>query len=303
MVIIVPCAIYGTISHVTSSIKPVENNANKELYYNGKLYFYNLNNLVGTYTCTSSVCDYAYNTIDDSKYQLRYHQVDSNTQVKMINNRYAFIVDADSISAPYTGASITLYDITESRAVGTFKSVKNYGVGLENNEVILQNNEGLWGVISLNDNPSLVVPYSYNYIGLHDITANNETTLETDIFAVSDSTGWKLINKENSNLSIYYNYPISDYNSKYVIINNNNYYFLYDYSNKLVISFGYNDMLFMGEYVGVLNTSNQFYVIDPKTTDDISKRYNVTSMDDVTYKITSSGLTISINGTDMETVS
>ena len=168
---------------------------------------------------------------------------------------------------------------------------------------MLQNSDGLWGVIGLNDTPSLVIPYSYNYIGVHDVLANNTTTLETDIYAVSDSSGWKLINKGNTNLTSYYSFPIYDYNSQYVILKNNNYYFLYNYQNTPVITFGYSKMMFMGEYVGVLNTSNQFYEIDPKTTADVSKRYNVTSMDDVTYTISETGLTISINGTVMETIS
>lgn len=303
MIIVIPSAIWGTVSHITSTAKPVESNSNKDLYYNGKLYFYNLNTLVGTYTCTSSVCDYAYNQMDDSKYMLNYHQVQDDVQIKMINNKYAFIVDSDSITAPYTGSKVTLYDITGNRTVGTFTAVKNYGVGLENNEVILQNTEGLWGVIALSDSPSLMVPYVYNYIGVHDIIANNDTALETDSFVVNDASGWKIINKNNVNQTGYYTNPIYDYNSNYVIVYNNGYYFLYDYSNKQVITFGYNKMKFMGEYIGVLNTSNQFYIINPKTTEDISKRYNVNSIDDVTYVVSSSGITISINGTEMETVS
>src|SRR5574344_133902 len=300
MIIIIPCAIWGTYSHVTKSSKPVDNNVSKEFHYNGKLYFYNLNNLVGTYTCTGSVCDYAYETIDDDKYALNYHQVSDATQIKLVNDKYAFIVDTDNATVPYTGSNITLYDITSNRSVGTFKSVKNYSVGLENNQLMLQNADGLWGVIALNDTPSLIIPYSYNYIGVHDIIANNETTLETDMYAVNDTSGWKLINKANADLTSYFKYPIYDYNSKYVILKNNNYYFLYNYQNAPVISFGYNDIKFMGEYVGVLNTNNQFYVINPSTTADVSKRYSVNSMDDVKYDITSSGLTISINDTVME---
>ena len=301
MIIVIPCSIWGTINHFTASNKS-DNNVNKEFHYNNKLYFYNVNNLLGTYTCTNSVCDYAYGTIDDSSYALRYHQVTTDEQIKLVNNRYAFIVDTTSSNAPYKDANVILYDVVGGRNTGTFSAVKNYAIGLENNQYIIKNMEGLWGVVALNDTPSLIIPYSYNYIGIHDVPANNSTSLETDTYVVKDTTGWKLISNQNVDLTSYFNYPIYDYNSKYVAVKNNDYYFLYDYSNNLVVSFGYKNIKFMGEYIGVLNSNNQFYVINPTTTADLSKKYTVNSLDDVSYTISSNGLTLSINNIVVETI-
>ena len=301
MIIVIPSSIWGTVNHFMATNKS-DTNVNKEFHYNNKLYFYNLNNLIGTYNCTNTICDYAYGTIDDSVYALNYHKVTTDEQVKLVNNKYAFIVDTTSSNVPYKDSKITLYDASSSRNTGTFNAIKNYAVGLENNQFIIQNTEGLWGVVALNDTPSLVVPYSYNFIGVHDVSANNSSSLETDTFVVKDTSGWKLINKQNVDLTGYFSYPIYDYNSKYVAVKNNDYYFLYDYSNNLVISFGYKNIKFMGEYIGVLNSNNQFYVINPTNTAELSKRYVINSLDDVSYTISSTGLSLSINNAVVETI-
>ena len=301
MIIVIPSSIWGTVNHFMATNKS-DTNVNKEFHYNNKLYFYNLNNLIGTYNCTNTICDYAYGTIDDSVYALNYHKVTTDEQVKLVNNKYAFIVDTTSSNVPYKDSKITLYDVSNSRNTGTFNAVKNYAVGLENNQFIIQNNAGLWGVVALNDTPSLVVPYTYNFIGVHDVSANNSTSLETDTFVVKDTSGWKLINKQNVDLTGYFSYPIYDYNSKYVAVKNNDYYFLYDYNNNLIISFGYKNIKFMGEYIGVLNSNNQFYVINPTNTAELSKRYVINSLDDVSYTISSTGLSLSINNTVVETI-
>jgi hypothetical protein len=298
MIIVLPCAGWGTYKHFVSGTKASDNNVNKSFKYNNKLYFYNNSNLIGTYACTKSNCNYASETIDDSNYDLNYYNDNNIDQVKMINNKYAFLIDSDSAD----NNQIILYDIINNRISGTFSSVKDYTIGIENNYYIIKNTDGLWGVVSLNDTPSLIVPYSYNYIGLHNIIANNSTKLEADIFAVKDTTGWKLISNKNVDLTKYFSYPIYDYSAKYVALKNNNLYYLYDYSNNLVISFGYKDLKFIGEYVGVVNSSNQFYLLNPNTTADASKRYNVNSIKDVTYNITNSGIQLSINGTIVETV-
>src|SRR5574344_1095081 len=264
MVIVIPSAIWGTFNHFASTNVASDTNVNKSFSYNGKLYFYNNNTLLGTYTCKYSNCNYATGTIDDTNYNLKYHKV-TPSKIEMINNKYAFLTDNDSASD-----SVILYDITGNRVAGTFAAVKNYGVGIENNDFILKNSEGLWGVIGLGDTTSLVIPYSYNYIGLHDIEANNSTSLEADIFAVKDTIGWKLISNQNVDLTKYYNYPIYDYNAKYVALKNSDLYYLYDYSNNLIVSFGYKDIKFIGEYVGVINSTNQFYLLNPSTTGDAS---------------------------------
>lgn len=305
MVIIIPAAGYGTYLHLQNGSSTNDtNNPNKEFHYNNKLYFYNYNNLIGTYPCENSICDYAYETIDDTSYALNYYDDKVIDQVKMVNNKYAFIVDTSSSSdSHYYDTPIILYDIVNQRKIASFKAVKNYTIGIENNIYIVENTDSQWGVLSLGDTTSLLIPYSYNYIGLHNKVANNTTNLEADTFVVKDSTGWKLVNNKNGNLTTSsYTNNIYDFNNKYIICKNNDYYYLYDYNNALVVSFGYKSLAFVGDYVAVLNSANQFYILNPQTNIDMSERYVISSLNDVKYELTSSGITITINGTLKETV-
>ena len=56
LIIALPAAIYGTYMHFQ---KDSLSNKNKEFYYEGKLFFYDNDTLLGTYTCKSENCGYA----------------------------------------------------------------------------------------------------------------------------------------------------------------------------------------------------------------------------------------------------
>jgi hypothetical protein len=303
MVLIIPAGIFGTYLHFKSA-GTSDNNPNRAFHYNNKLYFYNYNNLIGTYNCENTTCDYAYETIDDDSYSLNYYDDNNIDQIKMINNQYAFIIDtANSSDEYYYDTPIILYDITNQRKIGTYKAVKNYTKGIENNIFIVENTESLWGVLEFGDTNSLIIPYSYNYIGVHNTIANNTDYLEADTFAVKDSSGWKLVNNKNGILTnTPYINDIYDYNNKYIICKNNDFYYLYNYSNALVVSFGYKNLNFIGDYVAALSSTNQFYIYNPTTNMDVSKRYLVNDISDVNYALTASGITITIDGDLKETI-
>ena len=302
LIIFIPCAVIGIIYRSNSGDT---SNKNKDFFHNGKLYFYDYENLLGNYTCTNNLCDYANETIDDDNYALNYYNDNKLDQIEMINNKYAFIIDDDTsnIKENYKGIPIKLYDITGNKVLSTVKAVKNYSVGIENNLFIIQNDSDMWGVISINDVISVVIPYEYNYIGLHKNTANNTNKLESDIFVVYNDSGWKLLSNLNVDLTSTFINPIYDYNATYVITKNNDLYYLNKYDGTQVISYGYKGIKFIGEYVGVLSSSDEFYIVDPTTTQDISSRYPVTTLDQVNYTITDAGLELTINGEVVETIS
>ena len=299
LVIFVPCAIVGTLNRTSSG---GSSNKNRDFFYKGKLYFYDYENLLGTYSCLNNLCDYANETIDDGEYALNYYDDNKIDQIEMINKQYAFIIDSDSNSIG-TSIPIKLYDIESNKVISTIKAVKNYTVGIENNLFIVKNDSDKWGVLSINDVISVVIPYEYKYIGLHKNTANNIDKLESDIFVVYDDNGWKLVSNLNVDITGYFTNPIYDYNASYVITKNNDSYYLNNLDGTPVISYGYKDIKFMGEYVGVLSLSNEFYIVNPTTTEDISNRYPVNSMDEVNYSITETGLELNINGNVVETIS
>src|SRR5574344_1342605 len=290
-IVFIPLGIWALIARISLGGTPKDSNTNHDFYYEGNLYFYNYDTLLGKYTCGNPYCNYVKETMDDNEYKLNYYNDSTIDKVTLINNKYAFLVD----NASDTNTPVFLYDIINNHKMVNIRAVKNYTVGLENNYYIVQNTDGLWGVMQIKDNPSLVIPYTYNYIGVHNTKANNDTTLETDIFATKDTSGWKLISNANVALTNYFDNPIYDYNAKYVIISKDNLYYIYNFQNNLVVSFGYNAVTFISNYIGVINSSNQFYLLNPETTLEVSKRYTVTSMDDVKYEITSSGISLSIN--------
>ena len=130
LVIFVPLACIGTITHFKNggtAGKKGGSNPNKEFYYDGKLYFYDFNNLLGTYSCTNDLCNYAYNINDDKDYELNTLQVDETTQVKLANNKYAFIMDVpqSSVSGSYDNVDVNVYDVDNERVLTTLKGVKN----------------------------------------------------------------------------------------------------------------------------------------------------------------------------------
>ena len=306
LVIFVPLACIGTITHFKNgpTKKKVDSNPNREFYYNGSLYFYDFNNLLGTYECSNDFCNYAYTTNDDKYYELNYLKNDETSQVKLINNKFAFIMDVpgSDVSNGYENVPINVYDIVNGRVLATVKGVKNYGVGIDDDYYIVKNDNDQWGVLQLADTVKSIIPYSYKYIGLHKTLANNSTKLESETFVVLSDSGWKLVSNLNVDLSSEFTMPIYDYNNSYVITKNMENYYLNKIDGELVVSFGYKGIEFMGQYVGVLSSSNEFYVIDPVTTQDVSSRYPVNSMDDVSFVVNGSSIELSISGQQVETI-
>lgn len=307
LVIFVPLACIGTITHFKNggtTSKKGGSNPNKEFFYDGKLYFYDFNNLLGTYDCTNDLCNFAYSANDDKDYDLNYLKSEDEMQVKLANNKFAFIMDVpqSSVTSGYDNVDVNVYDVTNERVLTTLKGVKNYGVGIDNDYYIVKNEDGLWGVIQASETIKTVIPYNYKYIGLHKTLANNSNKLESEVFVVLDDNGWKLINNLNVDISKQFTQPIYDYNANYVITKNNDNYYLNNLEGELVVSFGYKAIEFIGQYIGVLSSSNEFYVIDPISMQDISTRHTVNSIDEVTWNITESGTEIIIGGEVVDTL-
>ena len=302
MIIFIPAAVIGTTNHLKNGGK--SHNKSKDFYHDGKLYFYDYNVLLGNYTCENKICDYAYETVDDDKYSLNTYKDGKVDQIEMINKRYAFIIDTESgnVTDNYADIPIKLYDISTNKVIITLKAVKDYTIGIEGNHYIVQNEEGLWGVISFEDTINSDIPYEYQYIGLHNSTANNSTSLDADTFVVSSSAGWKLISNKNIDLTQTYTNEIYDFNSMYVITKANDLYYINDYQGNLIISYGYKEIDFIGQYFAVLNSDNEFYIIDPVTTLDKSSRYPATALSDIDYYETDEGIAIEVEGSEPEII-
>ncbi len=230
-----------------------DRNVNKLFKFEGKLYFYDENILVGTYTCQSSNCDYAYETIDDTNYKLDYYNDNSIDRLSgLINHRYAFITDNEET---------ILYDALEGSTVGTFKGVKNYTKGLENERYIVMNNDSLWGVIDLNGSfPNLIVPYQYAYLGLKNILDDKTNKLDSNYYVAYDGNNWKIINDSNAVMSHDYTESIKSYDENTIITLENNTYKIYDYNARRIIEIDYKYANYLGSYILLVDFANKVYL-------------------------------------------
>ena len=87
LVIFLPLAIFTTTMHMKDKNQVIES-PNHEFFYNGKLYFYHNDELLGTYTCESDdYCDYAISR-NNFSYELAEHKGETNEKIPLINNRY-----------------------------------------------------------------------------------------------------------------------------------------------------------------------------------------------------------------------
>lgn len=170
LMIFIPCTIIGMTKHFE------EQNKNHDFHYNGSLYFYDNDNLIGTYECKTNICDYAYYNVIGTE---------EKKQTTLINNQYAFIND---------GNKIYLEDIKNGWSINEYEELKAYDIPIENNSYITKN-EGLWGIISMS--PSLIPYLANKYEDIYLKYNNEQTELSLETVFVKEKEEYKIIkNKE-----------------------------------------------------------------------------------------------------------
>ena len=299
IVLLIICSglsVWGFTAKMLGSNQPkTPENINRQFKFNNKLYFYDMLTLIGTYDCINQSCNYAQGTIDDTKYSLNYYSEATEDYITLISKRYAFIVDEDK--------SIKLYDVVNGNEVNKFQAVKNYGVGINNNYYIVEDFNDKWGVMNFDSTAGLVINYKYDFIGLHDKLADNSKLLDSDLFVVKDVNGWKIVNSNDVDKSTYFTNQIYDYNDKYVITKNNIYYYIYNSnSGSLLSSSLFTYAKFAGKYIAVVDSSNDYYILNPSTLEAISQKYKVSSPNEVTLEETQNGISLSIGSSFKELI-
>lgn len=303
--IFLPLSICSFILHKMDEKNPrhkLLDNPSHELKYNGKLYFYGTSGtLLGTYECKNKdgICDYANNFEDDKLYALDYHKSE-NGKVGLINNRYAFLIDAETEN----NAKPFLYDISLNRILTTYTSVKNYGIGIENELFIVGNDALKYGVLSLQGDPQVKVKFDFDFLGIANLLNEDENKMMSDLFVGYRDKSWFLLDMNGAILSSAIKEEIVSYNGKNIIIKNGNDYDVIDYEDNIVLSGGpYTKLSFTGKYVNILDQNNEFYVYDISTERTISHPQKVRNTDIITSKINDSGkLEVILNEKVIETV-
>lgn len=252
--IFLPFTIIGIVNNKDIS-KPKEDNENPrhELFYQGKLWFYDdKNKLISNYECLTELCGLAKGDIDDQEYNINYYQ-DGSLEFVNYGTNFAFISDGD----------IKLFNIKAGSVLTTYSNVKTYNASISNDRVIVKNNEGLWGVLSIGEILENNLPFEYDFIGLKN-KLNEDNKIISDKFIVKKDNHWFIVNETNEILSGYILNPIVDYNDYYIISYNINRYYVstfnnINYFNDLVIS----DYAILDNYIGVMTSGVLTLYDDP----------------------------------------
>lgn len=299
LIIFLPISIFSTVRHFQVTHAP-EENPNHEFKYDGKLYFYDGNNLLGTYTCknANNYCDYAQikqNTVTS----LIEKKIDENTTSPIIDNRFVFIMDtADEIDS----SEILLYDLSINQVIGHYKEVKNYGIGIQDDYFILENQHDLWGMVYFNDGINVKLPFQYDFIGLADKIDSESNKIASDILAIRQDDAWHII---DANGKIYIDDLTSDlisYNDEYYIIKENNILQLKNFKNQVILNNNFTYLNFYNDYLEIIDSQNQFYLYDIRSTQRISNFYPVESIEDIELKTEDNQIQIIQNDEVKETV-
>ena len=284
---------YGYFVHVDRIKNPPPENPNKEFKLNNKLWFYDKNKeLIGIYTCKNEYCDYAKSYIDDSIYGINYYKGKTDTEISLINNRYAFIND----TAKKNGNDIVLYDVTNQKVVKTLTAVKNYGIGIANQLMIVRDENNKWGIMKMSNNAGMVIDCKYNFIGIKEAYDEETELLSSKAFIVNDENGWKIISDSDTDISKYFINQIYDYVDGYVITTNRGYYYLNSMSGESINNEANKGMEFVSHYVKILAPSKAVYLMDLNTMQKVTEDFYVNSVDSVETGETLNGVEVYVDG-------
>ena len=265
LVITLPLTVIGIIYN--KEINNVDN-PSKLFHYNNKLYFYNeMGDLIGNYECNFKNCSYAKQTIDDEDYSINYYKSDIS-DTKLISNRYAFIADyKDNVSL------INLYDIKDNKSVAMYKSVKNYGVGINNNYYIVAGVTGKYGVIEIsNSEVKTILPFTYDFIGLQNDVDLETNKISSDTFIVKKDNTWFLTDVNEAIFTEKMLNPIVAFDTKTFITKNDNYN-LYNYNGTFRLNGSYKYLNYISKYIEVKDINNNYYILDGNTLSIVSNTF------------------------------
>ena len=304
--IFVPLGGYSLYLHISKNVKtpsPVlGDNPNKELYYNGMLWFYNTNGeVLGTYTCEHPVCRYAISHENDEDYSIQSYQSEETSYIPVILDQYVFIQDNESEDSTET----FLYDIKNNFSYQSvsYASIKNYQLGLENSYFIVEDMEHKFGVLQVDLLATLVVPYSYDFIGVID-DGVGESPLKVSSFVVLSGSEWYIIDANDEKLTQSILEPIVTYNDTYIITEKDKSYHLLNYSGEQVLEGDFVELAFIAKYISCRTLDGTFYLYDMNTNEVVSEVHDVDDKDEAVAKLNEKGeIEIEINGKVVETIS
>ncbi len=291
-VILFPIGALSVFSKATTVKENEQNkNPNHEFHYDGKLWFYTKDVLLGTYTCETPNCNYAIGSYDDSKYHIESYEPEDN-ELTLPLQSMVFLTDNNLGEKQ----SIFLYDIASSKAnkTITFHSVKNYGKGIADYLYIVENDNQKFGVIQVNGQMNPIIPFQYDFIGLTS-NINEDGKIDSDIFVVRQGNSWNLINRENAVLTSGITGEIVNYSEKNIIVVNDGSYSLVDYQNNALIDELFKKLSYTGKYLNCYDEEGDFYIMDLDKNLVLGNKISVKDSDKVSTILNDNKIEVYVN--------
>lgn len=291
-VLFFPLTIIGMISHFSNA------NPNHEFHYKDKLYFYDKSsNLIGTYDCNYENCGYAKETIEDEEYGIDYFKLGLEPTA-LIDDKYAIIGDY-----AVNQDEVIIYDIVNKSKIGTYPEYKIYNVGLTDNNVIVKNKEGKYGVIKLNESILPVLPFEYDFIGIPKIVDSSKNKIIANSFIVKKDDHYSIVGSDGTMLSSQLNIPITSFNTSTMVLKNENgTYGLYNYDGTVNLPGEYKYIGYISEYIEVKDNNGNYFILSSDGINRVSQVYQITDESNISSKINGTNLEIIIDGEMKETI-
>ncbi len=283
LIIFVPMSIYGTIGYIQS--KQYVENPNHDQYYDGYVYFYKNDEMLGKYKCKTDKCYIAQSSIDTEN--INYPE-GSKKELGIVKDKYTFIQD---------GESVYLYDIYIDRDVFEFDSIKFYNSTIEGDNLLVEK-DSKWGIFSL-ENISMTIPYSFQYLGLPNKLIDNK--VQMDKLIVKEKNEYYLIDSDTNTITQRFNNVIYDYNKNYVITNVNGEFKFNDYQANPINYFGFIDNIILTDnYVALIYKNNVKIYKD--VMESTYSTFQILESDKLTLVESENSLNIYLNGELYKTI-
>lgn len=192
LIIFIPASIIGTYNHFKDP------NENHDFIFEGSLYFYDNDELLGTYKCKTTTCDYASYTLLDKDNQV--------LKTSLYNKQYAYIKDGDNIY---------LQDIVNGWNITEYKELYGYSLPIDNNSIIVKNINDKYGIVSIEESVKVYLESKYDSIKLNPKWGSAVTSLDKII--VKSETNWQIINDKKEAIFTSEN-EIKNFSDNYVVL-------------------------------------------------------------------------------------
>jgi len=279
--------------------KPKEN-VNKEPYFDNSYWVYNEEKeLLGTYPCKTKNCSLGTSYENDEKYVIDYKKSENKTSLPVIKEQYVFMSDNEESDSN----KVYFYDLknpTYFKDV-SYASVKNYQVGLSDNMFIVENEEHKFGVLQITDTPLMIIPFSYDFIGVINEVGKDELLL-TDYFITLKDNSWYIIDKNEAVLTKEIKEPIVTFNGKYIITKSDSYH-LKNYDGVDVLEDNYKNLFFVDKYICIVTEDSELYLYDIEEKSYKSSIHTLNENDEYDVTINNKKISITINDDVVEEIS